>query len=305
MALKLIQTQGDGIPGDRLGAALPTITAPLSGVELVGRSKHGIPWSADVRTTPNFAEGSGNAAGRSVEIEDDGAPGGWRHLANVSDRYLLTPNTDLLDLALEIADASGYRYAPSRIFWNGRRFAAVVRLLDITEDVGAADQPDPIGLCVVVRSSYDTSWKMECQLIALRFLCLNGMISGETFGSVAFRHHTGQAGDDWRESVRRGLRLVDRAPVRLSGFAQQLRIMRGARMTDKRLREILGLFPGFGDNLLGKIVRRYVDHEEATVFGLMQGGTNVLWHGESRSASSWDRNDEYVSALIEYARMRL
>ena len=82
-------------------------------------------------------------------------------------------------------------------------------------------------------------------------------------------------------------------------------MLRQAQTSDKRLREVLSLFPQFGDALVGKVMRRYAEHEEATLFGLMQAGTNVLWHDPKQSAASWAHNDALVSGLVQYAQDRL
>jgi hypothetical protein len=71
------------------------------------------------------------------------------------------------------------------------------------------------------------------------------------------------------------------------------------------MREVIGLYPQFGDALVGKIMRRYSENEEANLFGLMQAGTNVLWHDPKQSASSWAHNDAFVTGLIGYARENL
>ena len=71
------------------------------------------------------------------------------------------------------------------------------------------------------------------------------------------------------------------------------------------MREVIGLYPQFGDALVGKIMRRYSDHEEPNLFGLMQAGTNVLWHDPKQSASSFAHNDAFVSGLVRYASENL
>ena len=112
-------------------------------------------------------------------------------------------------------------------------------------------------------------------------------LSGEFFARVSFKHTTGSASEDWREVVRQGMRLVHRAPADLSRFCAALRRLRQAQTSDKRLREALGLFPQLGDGHVGRIVRRYAEHEEPTLYGLLNAGTQVFWHNPKQTAADW------------------
>ena len=262
---------------------------------------------AEIVKTPTHAQNSGNHTGYAIEIEDDAVPTGYRHVGNVSERYLLLSNREVYDLACEVADASGLAWSPGRAFWDGGKFAVVLDFADeVSQDVSASgDGSDRVGLSLVLRTSYDTSWRFEAALMGRRFLCDNGLLSGEFFGRVSFKHTTGSAAEDWRTVVREGLRLVHRAPHDLSVFVGALRRLRAAQTSDKRLREVLGLWPQFGDGLVGRIVRRYAESEEPTLYGLMQAGTHVLWHSPKQTAADWQHNDDLVTGLVTFARERL
>ena len=279
----------------------------LDGLQVINRTKTGISPFAPIVKTPNYTENSGQLAGYSVEIEDDAAPEGWRHLGNVSERYLLMTNAEVRELGLEIAEGSGLPFEESRVFFDGGRFAHVVDFGEgVSQDVSASgDGSDRVGLSLVMRSSYDTSWRFEAALMGRRFLCDNGLLSGEFFARVSFKHTTGSASEDWRSVVREGMKLVHRAPHDLSRFCHALRLLRQAQTSDRRLREVLALFPQFGDSLVGKAMRQYADHEEPTLFGVMQAFTNVLWHNPKQTAADWAHNDAFVTGLVEYANTRL
>ena len=72
-------------------------------------------------------------------------------------------------------------------------------------------------------------------------------------------------------------------------------------MSDKRLREAWGLFPQLGDSVVGKVMRRYAEHEEPTLYGLLQAGTNVFWHNERMTSADFSHNDAFTSGLMRYA----
>ena len=112
------------------------------------------------------------------------------------------------ELGFEIARASGLPFAEGRAFFDGGKFAYVI---DFGEEIaqntsissGSGSGPevyDPVGLSLVLRTSYDQSWKFEAALMGRRFLCDNGLLSGEFFGRVSFRHQKGSTTDNWRET---------------------------------------------------------------------------------------------------------
>jgi hypothetical protein len=279
----------------------------IDGLPIINRTRSLLSPFAPIIKTPTYSENSGQHTGYAIEIEDDEAPHGFRHLGNVSEKYLLLSNREVYDLAQEVAEGSGLPWSPGRAFWDGGKFAVVLDFAqDVSEDVSAAaDGSDRVGLSLVFRTSYDTSWRFEAALMGRRFVCDNGLVSGEFFGRVGFKHTKGSASEDWQDVVRQGLRLVHRAPHDLAQFSRALRRLRSAQTSDRRLREVLALFPQFGPSLLGKIVRRYAEHEEPTLFGLLQAGTNALWHDPKQSAASWAHNDALVTGLVQYANEQL
>ena len=266
----------------------------------INRTKSGISPFVPITKTPTFSENSGTHTGYAVEIEDPNSETGYRHVGNVSANYLLLTNEEVRSLAVEIAHRSGMPFKESRIFWDGARFCHVIDFPDTAEVV---DDGDEVGLSLITRSSYDKSWRYEAALMGKRFVCDNGALSGEFFARVSFKHLKGQDAEEegWKEVVREGLALIDRAPDDLHRFAEGLRRLKRARMSDRRLREVWGLFPGIGDGVMGKVMSRYVAHEEPSLYGLLNAGTNVFWHREKMTAADFQNNDAFVTGLLKYA----
>jgi hypothetical protein len=258
--------------------------------------------------TPTYSEHSGTHSGYSVEIEDPTAETGYRHVGTVSRSYLLLTNEEVRELAVEIALQSGMPFQESRIFWDGSRFCHVIDFLD-----READDLGGIGLSLITRSSYDKSWRFECALMGKRFVCDNGAISGEFFARVSFKHiaNGGGTADDgdrdetWKDVVRQGMSVIDRAPADLGRYVAMLRRLKGARMTDPRLREVWLSLPSLGDSIKGRIMSRYVEAEEPTLFGLFQAGTWLFSHREKLNAADFQNNDAFTSSLLRFAQERL
>ena len=283
-----------------IGAIEPT---ELDGIT-INRTKTGISPFVPILKTPTHSQNSGTLSGYAVEIEDDASPTGYRHVGNVSKNYLLLSNEEVRELACEIAVQSGIAFKESRIFWDGARFCHIIDFLE-TE---AVEEGDEVGLSLITRSSYDKSWRYECALMGKRFVCDNGAISGEFFARVSFKHLKPRASDDegpkeeaWKGVVRQGLTVIDRAPDDLHRFVQGLRLLKSAPMTDSHLREAWGRLPTIGDSIKGQVVSRYVAHEEPTLYGLFNAGTNVFSHREKMTAADFSNNDAFTSGLLGYA----
>jgi hypothetical protein len=306
-------TSGDGARAIRLderaGPVMHRDIGRIAPTELDGitinRTKNRTSPFVPIVKTPNYAENSGNLTGYSVEVEDTESETGFRHLGNVSPGYLLLTNAEVRALAVEIALQSGLPFKESRIFWDGARFAHVLDFTGVSE---AVEDGDEVGLSLITRSSYDKSWRYECALMGKRFLCDNGALSGEFFARVSFKHvaASGEPAEAWKEVVRQGMSVIDRAPEDLDRYVRGLRLLKRAKMTDARLRDVWRLLPGLGDGARGQIVSRYVEHEEPSLYGLFQAGTAVFSHrGEKMTAADFVGNDQFTTALLKYAFERL
>jgi hypothetical protein len=140
-----------------------------------------------------------------------------------------------------------------------------------------------------------------------RFLCDNGALSGEFFARVSFKHsHSADTtAEPWKEIVRQGLGILQQAGENLYVFADVMRRLKKARMSDQHLRGFWQSLPRLGDSIKGKIVSRYVEHEEPTLYGLFNAGTNVLWHNKKMTSADFANNDIFTTTLINYAHEHL
>ena len=310
--LRLVSGDGAAPTGVRLDDSLGLVShrdighiavTDIDGIT-INRTKTGISPFVPILKTPTYSRNSGTHSGYAVEIEDASAPTGYTHVGNVSQNYLLLSNEEVRDLAVEIAFQSGIPFKESRIFWDGARFCHIIDFLE-TE---AVEPGDEIGLSLITRSSYDKSWRYECALMGKRFVCDNGAISGEFFARVGFKHTTSSADPKdatWRDIVRQGMSVIDRAPDDLSRYVQALRQLKAARMTDGRLRDVWRAMPTVGDSVKGQILSRYVESEEPTLYGLFQAATWLFTHREKLTAADFANNDAATTALLRYATERL
>ena len=62
----------------------------------------------------------------------------------------------------------------------------------------------------------------------------------------------------------------------LTLFVETLCRLKQTSMSDSQLRAVWRALPRLGDSIKGKIMSRYVQREEPTLYGLFNAGTNVL-----------------------------
>lgn len=311
--LQLADVQGESKAGvmnavtldERDGGVSHKDIGQIAATELDGitinRTKHKIDPFIEIRKERLVDQLTG-APSRSfgVWVPDPDKPEGWRDMGTVSESYLLLTNREVRQINLEIAEASGLPFRESRIFWDGARFAHVIDFPGTEEKI---QDGDGVGLSLITRTSYDRSWRFEAALMGKRFACDNGVLSGEFFARVSFKHtqNGGGNGEDWKDIVRQGLSVVSHADDNLPRFLDGLRRLKRQHMTDEHLRHVWLRLPRLGETIMGKIMKRYVEHEEPTLYGLLNAGTNVFWHNEKMTSADFTNTDCFATTLLKYA----
>lgn len=236
--------------------------------------------------------------GFSVRAADPTQASGWRECGVVSADYLVIPNADARDLALEIAGRSGLRFTEEKVFFDGKRYAlSLVAKDDALVETRVGDY---VGVGLQIENSYDGSRRFSASLFAYRLACANGMLVPSLFQRVTFKHTRASAG--WEDDALQALAMIHAAPAGLARFAEAARALSSMRVSASRLREIRErALPKLPVTLWGKTVDRFLLHEELDGFGLLNAVTNVTWHDEKAAASTYAHNEYAATALIEYA----
>jgi hypothetical protein len=253
---------------------------------------------ADVEVTELAARDGMTSGARSVRIADSEADTGWREAGIVSPNYLLVRNRDAQSMAHAIADRSGLPFREHRTIFDGKRYALVLTATEgVTEQVRVGDV---LGLGLMLRNSYDGSERLSASVIVYRLLCGNGMVAGQLFHRVAFRHGLRSSG--WQEELGRSMAMLSAAPAGLRRFAEAASRLSRMELTAARLKALRkGPLAALPLTVWARALDRTLLHEEATMFGLLNGGTNTLWHAERPSLSDLAHNEAVTSALISFA----
>lgn len=241
--------------------------------------------------------------GYTIRLADPKAASGWSEVGLVSEDYLLVSNEEVRDMAQEIAARSGLAFREDKVFFDGKRYAygLVARekgLVDVS--AGDAAVGDAVGIGLLFQNSYDGSTRLSASLYVHRLACSNGMVVPKLFQRVTFKHT--RRNRDWEGEVERSMAMLGSAPAGLQRFAEAARRLSEMRLTPERLREVrTEVLPRLPVTWWGKTMDRLLQHETLDGFGLLNAGTNVLWHDERPSASSFAWNEYVTSGLVEHA----
>ena len=79
--------------------------------------------------------------------------------------------------------------------------------------------------------------------------------------------------------------------------------MEGESMDDEMMMPEVrqDVLPRLPVSLWGKVLDRFLLHEQLDGFGLLNAGTNVLWHDEKPTASTFSWNEYLTTGLVEHA----
>lgn len=252
---------------------------------------------APIEKTPLYAADQMKSKGYSVRLQDEEAETGWKEVGLVSEDYLLVSNREVRDMAIEIAHASPFEWNEEKVHFDGKRFSyALVANTGYGREISKGDI---VTIGMLFQNSYDGSLKLSASMFAYRLVCSNGMLAPETFQHMRFKHELRSSG--WERETRRALSMIQGAEESLERFCTA-----ASRLSDMPVGsgELAHLRKdGLGDlpvTLWGRLLDRYLSEEEHTAWGLLNAGTNVVWHRD-RSFSDYAYNETITQSLTKFA----
>jgi len=251
---------------------------------------------AEIEVTPLYSRDGMQSQGKSVRIRDEETPLGWNELGVVSSNYLLVHNEKVKSVVDDIATRSPIKdWDQRKLFFDGRRF-----VYSITTDklVAEISPGDTIRLGLIAYNSYDGSRALSIEVYAEHLVCSNGMTSTSSFSRFTFRHNQGNI--NWDEQITVAFTtLLGGSRARLMRFANLLGKMKSRGMDIQLLSEVRQTaLPDFSASTWGKVIDRFLLHEEQTLMGLMDACTFSFWHNEKQSYSDYKNNTYATDRLI-------
>jgi hypothetical protein len=255
---------------------------------------------APIEKVPLLTHDGMRSRGFTVRLEDDTASAGWKEVGIVSEDYLLVPNSQVRDMAREITDRTDLSWHESKTFFDGKRFVHALTTHADTLTVRVAPN-DVLSLGLLFENSYDGSRRLAVSLYANRIVCSNGLIVPQFFSRLRFKHTTASLG--WEEETERALAVISSAGVGLRQFADMAKRLSDTYFGTKEMEMVrrrgLSRLPV---GLWGKVIDRYLLHEDQHAWGFLNAGTNVVWHNEKGTVQDFNHNELITSALIEFGK---
>ena len=256
----------------------------------------------DIRKVPLDYEGitsSAFAVQRCSKVEN--GINTWKECGVVSQKYMLVPNNDVRDLAGQIATESKLDWKFTKEFFDGRRFMYFMRC--DSEKVNIA-KDDDIALGIGFWNSYDGSTSLQFRTFLIRLTCLNGMITKDFMNLVKFKHD--KTSEGYEDQIIKAAKVVDNCGPNVEEVAKRMRTMTKTECDIDLLSQIrCDLLNHIPVTLWGKISSKFLSEmyqteDAATLWDFYNASTNVLWHEEKPTVSTFEHNSSITDSLLKY-----
>ena len=225
----------------------------------------------------------------------------WKEVGTVGNNYLLVPNSEVRDMALEIADQTGLTFDTDKTYYDGKRYVHSLIAKDNT--VGEVEAGDDIAIGFQMWNSYDGSTSLGFRMMLYRLICTNGMMSKVNLSKYRFRHSIGS--DDWKnelETVAHSVKTACRGDNNsVHAMINRFKILNNQDLDLDSLSDIR--FNHISDTptqLWGSIVDRFLHKEEQNGWQFLNAATDELWHKEKPTIASYNHNASIVDGLCNW-----
>ena len=168
--------------------------------------------------------------------------------------------------------------------------------------VGEVAQGDDVALGMQFWNSYDGSKAFGFAMMLYRLICTNGMMSKDHFNTYRFKHEP--KSEDWEENLEQVVTNINNLSNGSDSLNRLLGNLRGLSQlnvtTDKLGKLRHNHLKDVPIQLWGNIVDNYTDpknHIEHNGWTLLNTATDLLWHKEKPTISSYNQNAAIVDGL--------
>ena len=220
---------------------------------------------------------------------------------NVSADYLLVNNRELVDMANEIMTSSDISFEHHKRFFNNKGQFRDIYYADNTLEATVPDVGDVIRLVGEIQKSYNGSTRAGIRFYFQRLACLNGMTSNVFGFGHMFKHSLGNI--DWQEQILKATNLLrTQSEYKLQQFSEACgKLQKPVDNGEiKQIREsYLSKLP---TQQFGQLMDKYYDEGDFTAWGLLNAGTNVLWHANKLTNANFSNNTLVTDGLLQYGK---
>ena len=255
----------------------------------------------EIRKVPLDYQGISSSAYavQRQEIKDETLK--WKECGVVGSNYLLVPNSEVRDLANEIATESQLTWEPMKTFFNGKQFAYFMQCKSDTTEIA---KDDDIALGMAFWNSYDGSTALQFRTFLVRLVCTNGMITKDFMNLMKFKHNKTSEGYD--KQIINAAKVVDNCGDDIEVVAKRMRRMVEMPVDLNELSVLrenqLSHIPV---TLWGKISTHFlqkesdkIHHNEVTYWDFYNACTDILWHDKKPTMASLEHNQVITDKLL-------
>ena len=225
-----------------------------------------------------------------------------KHLAgNVSEKYLLVPNRELVDVANEIMSESEISFEHHKRFFNNRGQFRDIWYADSSIEAKVPEVGDVIRLVMELQNSYNGTTRAGIRFYFERYICKNGMTSNVFGFGHTFEHTLGNI--DWKDQILQATQLLrTQSQYKIQQFAEAC----GKLQKPVGNIEIATIRESYLSKLpmqqWGQLTDKFYKDKDYTAWGLLNAGTNVLWHANKLTNANFENNTIVVDGLLKYGK---
>jgi len=256
----------------------------------------------DIRKVPLDYQGIASSA-YAVQRQHPDKEGSlkWKECGVVGSNYLLVPNSEVKDLATEIATESQLTWEPMKEFFDGKRFIYFMQSKSETTEI---TEGDDVSLGMGFWNSYDGSTSLQFRTFLVRLVCTNGMITKDFMNLMKFKHNNKSEG--YEKQIINAAKVVDNCGDDIETVTKRMRKMVEMPVDLNELSVLrenqLSHIPV---TLWGKISTHFlqkesdkIHHNEVTMWDFYNACTDVLWHDEKPTMASFEHNQVITDKML-------
>ena len=223
----------------------------------------------------------------------------WKETGVVGHSYMLLPNEEVKNAANQVAEECKLSFNHDKTFFNGRNYVYSMKSDHVAGEVA---QGDDVALGMQFWNSYDGSKAFGFAMMLYRLVCTNGMMSKDHFNTYRFKHEP--KSEDWSDSLEQVVTNINNlasGTYQLDDLIKNLRSLSNLEVTTNELGRIRhNYIKDIPVQLWGNIVDIYTDpnnHIDLNGWTLLNTATDLLWHKEKPTVSSYGQNATIVDGL--------
>ena len=235
-----------------------------------------------------------------MQKEDPNTGNSWKEVGVVGNSYMLLPNEEVKNAAHQVAEECKIDFVHDKTFFNGRNFVYSMKSQHVA---GEVKKGDDVALGMQFWNSYDGSKAFGFAMMLYRLICTNGMMSKDHFNTYRFKHEP--KSEDWGDSLEQVTTNINNlvsGTYQLDDLISNLRKLTELEVTMDVLGDVRhNYLQEIPVSIWGQIVDKFThtSKEDYSGWNLLNAGTDLLWHKENPTITTYGQNATIVDGLCQ------